>query len=107
MGQFFENSKKAKEMSAASSTSLSGENQVDGLPPAPVSNSKLPRATGTPAASAATVRATAEQEVPHSEILRHSTGIGCLLLSINPTLLKEMSGKFTVFTGVHCTEAIV
>ena len=34
MGKFFENSKKGKEMSAASSTSLSGGNQVDGLPPA-------------------------------------------------------------------------
>ena len=58
-----------------------------------IANSNLPRASGTPAASAAIVRVTAEQEAPHSEILRHSTGIGCLLLSINPTLLKEMSGK--------------
>ena len=40
------------------------------------------------------IRVTAEQEAPHSETLRHSTAIGCLLLSINPTLLKEMSGKY-------------
>ena len=59
-----------------------------------IANSNLPRASGTPGVSAPIVRFTAEQEAPHSEILEHSTGIGCLLLSINPTLLKEMSGKF-------------
>ena len=58
-----------------------------------IENSKLPRASETPGVSAAIVWATAEQEAPHSEILRHSTAIGCLLLSINPTLLKEMSGN--------------
>ena len=62
-----------------------------------IANSNLPRASGTLGVSAATVRVTAEQEAPHSEILRHSTGIGCLLLSINPTLLKEMSGNVFLF----------
>ena len=39
------------------------------------------------------IRPTAEQAAPHSEPRRHSTAIGCLLLSINPTLLTEMSGN--------------
>ena len=61
-----------------------------------IAHSNLPKASETPAPAAAIVRATAEQEAPHSEIPRHSTAIGCLLLSINPTLLKEMSGNYSL-----------
>ena len=61
-----------------------------------ISNSKLPRASETPGATAAMYRRGAEQGATDFGEGPNQSSIGCLLLSINPPLLKQMSGNYSL-----------